>query len=260
MVASASEVNIIQPTSPLPPGDANGSSLPSPQKPTTIEASETVVYQKRAPHPLRHLLFGTPSVSSKLSLATLLINTLLALATWDLTFRTTYFYPSKDVSFGRIGYVGPTSARLLFREPDKRRYPVSVWYSHADPSIIDTHLVDSIPSPTEETDYTKTVTLHHLTPETKYRWFTSSNHSGTFTTAPRKDEAPKEGVFTFLTTSCIKAGFPYRLFAHPLRIQGFRHLADWIERLEARFMLFLGDFIYIDVPRRPGVGIEAYRQ
>lgn len=204
---------------------------------------------------------GLPSPSSgKLSLATLLVNTLLTLATWDLTFRTHYFHPSHDLSFARIGYVGPNSAKLLFREPDKLKYPVSIWHQVEAPGIIDAHLVDTIPFLTESTDYTKTVTIPRLNPETKYRYFTSSGHNGTFTTAPPPGKAPAGGKFTFLTSSCIKARFPYDPFQHPLAVEGFKVLGGMLEELKASFMLFLGDFIYIDVPRRPGVDIENYRQ
>ncbi|KAL8947341.1 MAG: hypothetical protein Q9222_006371 [Ikaeria aurantiellina] len=41
---------------------------------------------------------------------------------------------------------------------------------------------------------------------------------------------------------------------------GFKHLAQWIPDLKASFMLFLGDFIYIDVPRRLGSDPETYRR
>ncbi|KAL8958783.1 MAG: hypothetical protein Q9183_005769 [Haloplaca sp. 2 TL-2023] len=41
---------------------------------------------------------------------------------------------------------------------------------------------------------------------------------------------------------------------------GFGHLAQWLPNLKASFMLFLGDFIYIDVPRRLGSDPETYRR
>lgn len=49
-------------------------------------------------------------------------------------------------------------------------------------------------------------------------------------------------------------------FAHPLSIPGFRHLAPWLARIRPAFMLFLGDFIYVDVPRRHGTSVEDYRR
>ena len=42
-------------------------------------------------------------------------------------------------------------------------------------------------------------------------------------------------------------------------VPGLQHLAKWIPRLHAQFMLFLGDFIYIDVPHRHGSDVETYR-
>jgi alkaline phosphatase D len=43
---------------------------------------------------------------------------------------------------------------------------------------------------------------------------------------------------------------------------GFRYMADVIKSIPggAQFMLFLGDFIYIDVPKRFGVTVEDYRR
>ncbi|CCX06123.1 Similar to Alkaline phosphatase D; acc. no. P42251 [Pyronema omphalodes CBS 100304] len=228
--------------------------------PPTIEATETIVYEKKDPHPVRTLLFGLPSPSNgKLSLITFGINALLALATWDLTFRSHYFYQEQDLSFSRIGYVGPDSAKLLIREPIRDRWPVTVWYSLDEPIVPETHLVDIIPALYNETDFTKTITIKKLHPETKYRYFTSSNHTGTFTTAPAPGARPKGGKFTFLTTSCIKQRFPYNPLAHPLSIKGFKIISSMLEELQASFMLFLGDFIYIDVPRRPGTDVESYR-
>lgn len=230
-------------------------------KVAAIEATQTTLYRRKGSHPLKTLLLGLPSpASGKLSLATFLTNALLTAMAWDYTFHTEYFYPAHDLSFARIGYVGPNSAKLLFREPDKRKYPVSIWHQVEAPGLFDAHLVDTIPALTDATDYTKTVTIPHLQPETKYRWFTSANHNGTFTTAPPNGKPPATGTFTFLTTSCIKARFPYSPFEHPLGVEGFRVLGAMLGELKASFMLFLGDFIYIDVPRRPGVAIENYRQ
>jgi len=41
---------------------------------------------------------------------------------------------------------------------------------------------------------------------------------------------------------------------------GFKHLARLLPELQAQFMLFLGDFIYIDVPLRSGTDAETYRR
>ncbi|KAL7272985.1 hypothetical protein RUND412_004172 [Rhizina undulata] len=267
VIASSTEVTVIQPKSTKRASHtaigASGETEPliDPSQPAAVEAAEEVIYRKKSAKPLKTLLSGIPSPSSTvLSLTTFLINVLLTLATWDLTFRATYFYPAKDLSFSRIGYVGPDSAKLLIREPMKEKFPVSVWYHVDAPGVINSHLVDTIPRLTNETDFTTTITIPHLNPETKYRYFTSSDHTGSFTTSPPAGSPPSTNMFTFLTSSCLKAGFPYEPLQHPLSVKGFRILGSMLEELKASFMLFLGDWIYIDVPRRPGNDVEDYRQ
>jgi alkaline phosphatase D len=243
--------------------DALNSTNRTQKRPAVVEETETVVLERKDPHPLWALLSGLPSpMNTRFSAATFAINALLVLAAWDLTFRSTMFYPARDLSFARVGYVGPHSAKLLVREPNKEHWPVSVWYQPdtAEAGIANTHLVDSIPYTNNETDFTKVININKLSPETKYRYFTSSNHSGTFSTAPSPGHPPKNGKFTFLTSSCIKQRFPYSPFQHPLSIPGLRVMKDIAADLKASFMLFLGDFIYIDVPRRPGTDVESYRQ
>lgn len=47
-----------------------------------------------------------------------------------------------------------------------------------------------------------------------------------------------------------------------LRMLGLEHLDSYISKLniEVEFMLFLGDFIYIDLPVRFGISKESYRE
>lgn len=241
--------------------DGEGEGLfPDEKSLPVVEATETIIYERKDPHLLRTLLLGIPAPQNpKLSFITFAVNSLLALSAWDLTFRSTYFHPSEDLSFSRIGYVGSNSAKLLVREPRRENWPVTIWYQATTPTIADTHLVDTVPWMTNETDYTQAVTIPRLLPETRYRYFTSSNHTGTFTTAPAPGHAPATGKFTFLTSSCIKARFPYNPLEHPLAIPGLRTLKNASQSLRASFMLFLGDWIYIDVPRRPGTDVESYR-
>lgn len=251
VVATASTVTVSQPLD----GEANQSGETTGllrKPPPAIEATETTVYIKRDPHPLRTLLFGLPSPSNrKLSLVSFGINCLLALAAWDLTFRSQYFYPERDLSFSRIGFVGPDSAKLLVREPKPEHWPLTVWYAPDEPAVRRTNLVDIVPAFSNDTDYTKVINIRKLEPETKYRYFTSSNHTGTFTTAPALGRRPKGGKFTFLTSSCLKPRFPYSPFAHPLSVNGLKILGNLLDELQASFMLFLGDFIYIDGTTTP---------
>ena len=88
--------------------------------------------------------------------------------------------------------------------------------------------------------------------------------------------------FRFLASSCATPNFPYLPF-HGRRIKGYDLLADYLwpeqpvfplhgdERQEAHgdadadslppaFMIFLGDFIYADVPFYFGDDVETYRR
>lgn len=210
------------------------------------------------------LLLGLPTPSSlSWSLVTATINVLLVLGTIDVVYRGKWSYPSQDLSFARVGYVSDTSAKILVREPNTRQLPMYISYRGAPGSGVD----DSWKSAgqvyllSNQTDFTYSQVIAPLRPSTQYQYAVSNNHSGFFTTAaPAGQMAPGSSKFTFLTSSCIKPRFPYNPFTHPLSIPGLKHLAKWIPELRASFMLFLGDFIYIDVPHRFGVDAETYRR
>ena len=250
---------------------AHSYNLRSDEKPThieeDIEVDETIVVEEKSHKPWRTMLTGLPSPTSILwSLATLGLNTALVLAATDLVYSSKVFHPNNDLSFARLGYVSPNEANLLIREPDASQLPVFVSYrlagapaAYEDPSWQSAGVITSLGN---DTDFTQAVTFplpNH--PERTYQWTTSNNHTGFFTAPPKPGQVPKTG-FTFLTSSCIKPHFPYNPFDHPLSIPGFRHMADVVRAIPggAQFMLFLGDFIYIDVPRRFGTAIEDYRR
>ena len=84
---------------------------------------------------------------------------------------------------------------------------------------------------------------------------------------------PTGSHFRFLVSSCATPNFPYLPF-HGRRIKGYDVLADYLwpsknendadssvdEKPPTEFMLFLGDFIYADVPMYWGDDAEAYRR
>lgn len=213
---------------------------------------------------LEIILLGVPnSKSIAWSLATLAANVLLILGTVDVVYRAKISYPSHDCAFTRVGYVSDTSAKVMIREPDIAQLPIFISYRGAPNSGVDDSWKSAgqIHFLSNETDYTYTQVIAHLRPSTQYQYAASTNHSGFFTTAaPAGQMAPGATKFTFLTSSCIKPRFPYNPFSHPLSIPGLKHLAKWIPELHASFMLFLGDFIYVDVPHRFGVDAETYRR
>ena len=213
------------------------------------------------------LLWGYPHPTSFWwTLSTAGINAILCLCVLDLVYRAPMMYPSHEVSFARVGHVSDTTASLLVREPDPKQLPVFV--SYRDLPATGISLVEGPWKPvgktywlSNETDFTFTVTIDGLQPSSRYQYAVSNNQSGHFTTAPRQGlVTPTTDKLTFLTSSCIKPRFPYNPLSHPLSMPGFRHLASWIPSLNASFMLFLGDFIYVDVPRRLGSDLETYRR
>ena len=201
------------------------------------------------------------------------VNVLLMAMAWDVVYRAPLFYPSHDLSMARVGYVSDSTAKILIREPDTAKMPIFISYRHADSPLAKTHGASpfdtswksggSIDQLDDSTDFTGTFELKGLRSDTRYQ-YVSNNYTGYFRTAPRAGRTTTRlinaGVFTFLHSSCLKNNLPYNPFAHPLSNQGLRHLSQALENLRAQFMLFLGDFIYIDVPRRQGTSVEDYRR
>ncbi len=235
-----------------------------------LDVEETIVVEEKDPEVLKTLLTALPSPSSLLwSGITFAINAALIAMVMDIVYRAMIFHPSHDLSLARVGYVSDTTAKILVREADSARLPVFLSYRHADlplrngPHDTAWKSGGSIPYLDESTDFTGTFELKHLRPDTRYQ-YVANNYSGHFVTAPRTGDTSTRpitaGTFTFLQSSCLKNNFPYSPFAHPKSNQGLKHLADALVTLKAQFMLFLGDFIYVDVPRRHGSTVEDYRR
>ena len=235
-----------------------------------LDVEETIVLEENDPKVLRTLLTGIPSPASIFwTLVTAAINLVLVLMVLDLTFHGKLFHEANDLSMARVGYVSDKTVNILVREPKSALYPVSMSYRHADKPLHGGRAYDTswksagaIPNLDNTTDFTGVFEIRGLTPDTRYQYSISSNHSGFFSTAPPVGHtSPKRGdSFTFLHSSCIKPNFPYVPFRHPLSMPGLKHLAKALPSLSAQFMLFLGDFIYIDVPHRFGVDAETYRR
>jgi alkaline phosphatase D len=236
-----------------------------------VEVLETIVVEEKHPKALRTLLTGMPSPSSLFwSAVTFLGNLALLLMVADMVYRAPLLHPAHHLSFVRLGHVSDRDAKLLVREPRTSEHPLRMSYRYAGESPDDghrdhesswKHLQNTI-HVDESTDYTGVFQLTGLKPDTTYQYTSSNNHTGFFVTAPRTGRtAPRNNdVFTFLHSSCMKPRFPYNPFQHPLDIPGLKHLARLLPSLKAHFMVFLGDFIYADVPKRFGSDVEAYRR
>ena len=212
---------------------------------------------------LRSLLTGLPSTTSKAAtLTTIMINVLFTLFTIDFVLRGA-FYPTAEVSFSRVGHVSPTSAKILVREPRPEMLPLHFSYQKVIDGREEAELEAGILYMLgNSTDYTYPLALDNLEPSTEYRYSLSNNHTGKFVTAPAPGSLDSNRL-TFLTSSCIKPNFPYNPLRHPLRIPGFETLSRAVAKFPSiarpAFMLFLGDFIYIDVPMRFGSSVTHYR-
>ncbi|SPQ21191.1 9985ff18-d1dd-4c40-a304-c4ecf9de5ce7 [Thermothielavioides terrestris] len=232
-----------------------------------VTIRETISLENRPLNAWWTLLTGAPNPRSlALTLGALLLNGLCVGFVADRLFRERY-YPNDDLSFVRVGYVSEKEAKLLIREPDQSKMPVSVEVRIKDPQPpFDNPLWQSaggVRWTTNDTDYTAVVTVPLRHPKRRtYEWRTSNNHSGEFTVPPPAGHAEDTnyGPFTFLSTSCIVPRLPYNPFDHPLSIPGFKHLAKVLPSLDAQFMLFLGDFIYADVPRYWDKSTAYYRE
>lgn len=191
-----------------------------------------------------------------------MINIVLSLLTVDFLARDFVLHPTENVSFSRIGYVSSTTANLVFREPDTAHLPVTVSYQDLTANTGDWHEQGIVYQLDNSTDFTVTVPINDLKPSTQYRYSLSNNKSGTFITSP-KPESPESSRLSFVTSSCLKPNFPYNILSHPLRVPGIEQMTDVLaklpELLRPAFMLFLGDFIYIDVPYRLGSSLSHYR-
>lgn len=232
-----------------------------------IDVEETIILAEEAPSFWHVLLYGAPSLRRPFaSTLTFLVNLVFVLLTADALYRARWYYSSEDLSFVRLGYVSHYEARFLVREPDQSKMPVTLEIRPVHPDQTRAQPIwfpgEVVRSTTNETDFTATITVELPIPmQRRYEWKTSNNFSGDFLAAPRLGHMPEieTDKFTFLSTSCILPRFPYNPLDHPLAIPGLRHLARKLPELHAQFMLFLGDFIYVDVPERFGKSAEEYR-
>ncbi|OAX80678.1 hypothetical protein ACJ72_04982 [Emergomyces africanus] len=219
----------------------------------------------RAMASLAALSTGVPSsaAASYANLGTVVVNILFGLATLDFFVRGHYMYSTTDLAFSRVGYVSATTANILIREPDAAKLPIHISYrameNGREGDLIQAGIIALL---NNDTDYTYPVTLTGLQPSMEYRYSFSNNLSGQFTTAPAPGSAEANRI-TFLSSSCIKPNFPYNPFNHPFQIYGLELISKIVSKLPSfsrpSFMLFLGDFIYIDVPFRMGSSVSDYR-
>lgn len=207
----------------------------------------------------RTLLLGIPDWKEwEFSYITIAVNVILTLLSLDLVYRGPLLHDGRELAFTRVGYVDEATAKILVREPDLSKLPLYVYIKVTDQP--QWTFADTIFDIDEETDFTRPIVFTDLKADTAYMFSLSNDLRGQFITAPPRG-SPEAKSLTFLTSSCIKANFPYQLFSNSLSIHGLKHLSRVSKALRApaSFMLFLGDFIYVDVPLRLGSTVEHYR-
>ncbi|GLB35224.1 putative phoD-like phosphatase [Lyophyllum shimeji] len=238
------------------------------------------------------LFLSLPTSSRRLRLSNALINTVLLLVAADLVV-TPFLDTATDASFTRVGAVHPDSVKVVVRYPETSHGgPTPSRLVYRESTKLNTTSWRDGPQLTftQDEDWVDTVKVTGLWPNTTYEYALSTANRTIlefpgspfrFRTFP--DPRLSTGThFKFVASSCIYSNFPYRGPLHRRTIRGFDLLADYlyppsIESLiaaneavmpaynlrtspKADFMLFLGDFIYADVPVYIGDNKEAYRR
>ncbi|WVQ83287.1 hypothetical protein IAT38_005426 [Cryptococcus sp. DSM 104549] len=177
-----------------------------------------------------------------LSLVGGFITLLFPLMSADFVLRTHLFYPSKDASFSRVGWVTEHTADLLLRSPVAEPVTLQYWVAESD----DVPFTTTLSGGNQTTDFTFPAHLSGLAAGTAYAYNTSAGHRGSFSTRGDNEKT----AFTLLSTSCQKPGWPYSPLDHPLKIGGLEYLDQVVQKMKRKpeAMLFLGDFIYSDLP------------
>ncbi|PLW21230.1 hypothetical protein PCANC_05410 [Puccinia coronata f. sp. avenae] len=249
-----------------------------------LVGSQKVKKSRAESRPIKSLLkslAGLTTNSSSANRLTLITNTILTLFCFDATFRTSILDGQEDLSFSRVGAIGETWAKVHVRIPPIMNHITE----HEQESVAGAQLVyrpmkpigNWIPGPslitTNLTDWTTVGQIENLSPGRAYEYrlnllkSTSEPHPsfgpvGHFQTAPDSSRMshPKAdgGSFTFAYSSCIKPGFPYNPLRNQLHNDGAEQLAELARKLKLDFVLFLGDFIYIDSPIYLGNSIHNY--
>ncbi|KAK9365200.1 PhoD-like phosphatase-domain-containing protein [Lipomyces kononenkoae] len=200
--------------------------------------------------PWRAILFGYFDRQHTLaSFVSVCVNLVFLLAALDFVFRSHFLHNATELSFSRVGYVDSNSARIVVRSP--LSLVVQIEYR----PVQNTNWIPGpiLPVITEGHDSVVTFTVSELQDDTAYLYRTNASHLGSFRTTPLN---PKR--WTIVSTSCLKPFYPYNPFDHSLRIRGLEYLSDYVKSTKADFILFLGDFIYIDLPYRFGWNKDAY--
>ncbi|KAM6530250.1 hypothetical protein FALCPG4_008374 [Fusarium falciforme] len=179
-----------------------------------------------------------------------LVNICCLAAVLDFLFRGHILHQSNNLSFSRIGFVDSSTARVVIRAPNSDYVDITITSdSGASGAKVDPILTN------RESDYTGTFLVEGLAPNTSYTYSTNASHTGSFRTSVLPQDLKR---WSLISSSCIKPFYPYSPINHGLRIKGLEHLSNYVSTKPVEMMLFLGDFIYIDLPIPLGWDAKAY--
>lgn len=250
---------------------------------------------------LYSFLLGSPSASPRLNKISIALNTLLLFAVLDSLWTPILLRKNQDLAFHRVGSITHNAVKILARTPPRQTaVPVATGGAEEDIEEGGARIAYRLTRPiggkwivaqdtfngTAVHDWTSMIKIDNLLASSEYEYrlllpsSTAMTHHPsfpalrTFTTSPDPalfDPTLSSGGgdqathYKFVTSSCLRANFPYAgPFAHDSLV-GAQHLAREIERQDEggkgvgiKFMLFLGDFIYSDVPHYSGANRESY--
>ncbi|BFZ57436.1 hypothetical protein PYCC9005_004488 [Savitreella phatthalungensis] len=200
----------------------------------------------------------------------------LLMLTFDATMVPWVFDDFRDLVICKLGHVGEDHARLTLRAPGMT--VAELCYGNVK-DLPESMVCKNLTLPgldATDTDFVFQTSISDLEPDNSYLYSvrgwenveeqsTASNETiasilglQVFKTAPKRGESSQ---YTFLASSCILPGFPYNPIKRN-RINGFESLYNvHLDNREApSFMLFLGDFIYYDLPHFPELSLDNYYQ
>ncbi|KAG6845031.1 hypothetical protein H0H87_001368 [Tephrocybe sp. NHM501043] len=196
-----------------------------PRRPGPIKSEKVQHAQSARRHDvLSTLILSLPTTSRSLRISNALLNTLLLIAAADFV-TTPYLDSAADAVFTRVGAVYPDSVKIVVRYPHNNT-------TGGTPLLLYRELADSNTTGWEDGP------LLTLTPDQDW-----------------VDTVKVEGLWPNTSYECFDLLADYLYSQSQSTTSG---LSKGVK--EADFMLFLGDFIYADVPIYIGDDKEAYRR
>ncbi|GAA5997331.1 hypothetical protein JCM5350_002349 [Sporobolomyces pararoseus] len=247
---------------------------------------------------VRSIVFGTPTpTSSFLNYASIAVNTLLFALVMDAIWTPVFGMDETSLAFARVGAISHNQVKIVARIPPESslvpRQSDAIAYNSTFSTVTEGLLPEDdfsgaklayrptkplgkwIAGPdvltSEANDWVSTVKLDGLWASTEYEYrllrpstlqiahhpaFPNTQY---FTTFP-DPSLSQPTHYTFASSSCAKPGFPWTGPQNKKSMKGADSFLKVAEKVGVKFMMFLGDFIYADVPWLSGVSAEQYNK